>query len=95
MLELAEAQLKGGDLSNISGICVKTNHESILQTAPRPPVRDLDSLAFPVRDLFDNAAYQEYFRNRFGRLETSIITTLGAPLIVTSAVDRSSQTNSG
>jgi len=85
MLELAEAELKQRKLSSIKGTCVRTNHEpssageSTTRTPARPPIRNLDSIPFPARDLFDNTEYRGYFRKRFGREETSIITTRGCP----------------
>jgi len=85
MLELAEAHLKQGKLSNVRGICTNTSlasnttGKSTIRTPARPPIRDLDSIPFPARDLFDNDGYREYFRKRFGREETSIITTRGCP----------------
>jgi anaerobic magnesium-protoporphyrin IX monomethyl ester cyclase len=85
MLELTEAHLKRTKLSDIKGICIRTSHEptgmseSTIRTPARPPIRDLDSIPFPARDLFDNAEYKRYFRQRFGCQETSIITTRGCP----------------
>jgi anaerobic magnesium-protoporphyrin IX monomethyl ester cyclase len=85
MLELAQAELKQRKLSNIKGICIRTSHESstaaksTTRTLARPPIRDLDSIPFPARDLFDNTEYKQYFRKRFGREETSVITTRGCP----------------
>jgi anaerobic magnesium-protoporphyrin IX monomethyl ester cyclase len=85
MLELGEAELKQRKLSSIKGICIRKNHEhgtageSTTRTPARPPIRLLDSIPFPARDLFDNTEYREYFRKRFGREETSIITTRGCP----------------
>lgn len=85
MLEIAEKQLKNGDLSSIQGICIRTSkdsnisNESMIRTPPRAPIQDLDSIPFPARGLFDNAGYQEYFRKRFSRRETSVITTRGCP----------------
>jgi anaerobic magnesium-protoporphyrin IX monomethyl ester cyclase len=85
MLELTEAHLKRRKLFNIEGICIRTSHEPnstsdwTTRTPARPPIRDLDSIPFPARDLFDNTEYREYFRKRFGREETSIITTRGCP----------------
>ena len=85
MLELAEAQLEGRKLSDIKGICIRIDHESgtknesTARTPVRPPIQNLDSISFPARDLFDNAGYREYYRKRFRREETSIITTRGCP----------------
>jgi len=85
MLELAQTHEKNGEFSNIRGICLRAGRDpkstkgSIVRTPPRPPIRELDSIAFPARDLSDNAAYREYYRERFGRRETSIITSRGCP----------------
>ena len=85
MLDITQAHLKGKELTAIKGACVKGNQdasasdESVVRASPRPPIQDLDSIPFPARDLFDNAAYQEYFLRHFGRKETSIITTRGCP----------------
>jgi anaerobic magnesium-protoporphyrin IX monomethyl ester cyclase len=85
MLELVKASQKGIDLSKVCGVCYRsrnrtnTSNRSVAMTPPRPPIEDLDSIPFPARDLYDNAAYQNYFIERFGRKETSIITTRGCP----------------
>jgi anaerobic magnesium-protoporphyrin IX monomethyl ester cyclase len=85
MLELVKASEKGIGLSKVSGIWYRSGNTtnssnlSIVGTPPRPPIEDLDSIPFPARDLFDNAAYQNYFMERFGRKETSMITTRGCP----------------
>lgn len=85
MLEIVKESEKGADLSEVRGVCFKskneasTSNQSVIRTPTRPPVEDLDSIPFPARDLYDNAAYQDYFTERFGRKETSIITTRGCP----------------
>ena len=85
MLELVQASQSGADLSKVRGLCFRTkNGETTpdmlaVKTPPRPPIENLDSIPFPARDLYDNAAYQDYFMNRFGKKETSIITTRGCP----------------
>jgi len=84
MLELVEAVKKGVDLSEIRGVCFKVDGaritgRSFVRTLERPPIMNLDSIPFPARDLYDNTAYQDYFMRRFGRKETSIITTRGCP----------------
>jgi anaerobic magnesium-protoporphyrin IX monomethyl ester cyclase len=83
MLDLVQALEKDEDLSNIKGICFKNARkgasEQVVKTPPRPLIGDLDSIPFPARDLFENASYQNYFLKRFGKMETSIITTRGCP----------------
>lgn len=84
-LELVQASEKGFDLSKVRGICFRaknrggTQMELYVRTPQRAPTSNLDLIPFPARDLYDNAAYQNYFSKRFGRKETSIITTRGCP----------------
>jgi len=86
MVELVQASEKGADLSEVRGICFRdkngvsnSRNLSVVKTDPRPPIENLDSIPFPARDLYDNTTYQDYFLKRFGRKETSIITTRGCP----------------
>jgi anaerobic magnesium-protoporphyrin IX monomethyl ester cyclase len=85
MLELMHARDKGVDLSKVRGICFRAKNgigsarQLVVITSPRPPTENLDSIPFPARDLYDNKTYQDYFMKRFGRKETSIITTRGCP----------------
>jgi len=52
MLELCERLESGGDITSIEGLWVKHNNR-VYSNPPRPPIRDLDALPFPDRDLFD------------------------------------------
>lgn len=84
MLEIMQASDKGFGLSEVKGICfidrkMTNSSQSIIRTNPRPPIENLDSIPFPARDLYDNTIYQDYFLKRFGRKQTSIITTRGCP----------------
>lgn len=82
MLELVKAHLSGTEQPKIPGMCIAASNsptKSMTRTPPRSSIQDLDSIPFPARDLFDNCAYQEYFEQRFGRRETSIMTTRGCP----------------
>ncbi len=51
----------------------------VVATEPRPHQQDLDSIAFPARDLFPNDDYIRYWRKRFGMASTAVITTRGCP----------------
>lgn len=78
MLDLVRTSEKDVDLSNVQGICFNAKNgksEQVVKTSPHPPIKNLDSIPFPARDLFENETYQDYFLKRFGRKETSIITT--------------------
>ena len=84
MLDLVRVSQKHADMSNVQGICFKakdgtSKSQQVITTPPRAPIRNLDSIPLPARDLFENEAYQDYFLRRFGRKETSIITTRGCP----------------
>lgn len=78
MSELASCVEQRKELSNVKGLTYKDG-ECIVRTGPRGFIEDLDSLAFPTRDLFDNEAYKKYYLNRFSYSITSMITSRGCP----------------
>ncbi|MDD5503748.1 MAG: radical SAM protein [Candidatus Omnitrophica bacterium] len=55
--ELISVMAAGGDLSSVNGICYKDDKGGIIRTAPRQPVKDLDSIALPAWDLFPMDIY--------------------------------------
>ena len=78
MPELVDCFLHEGDLAEVAGL-VYRDGKRVVTTAPRPFIRDLDGLAFPTRDLFDNQAYKEYYLDNFGYSTTAMITSRGCP----------------
>ena len=78
MMELTDCISQGRELTNVKGLIFK-EAEHIINTGPREFIAELDSLAFPTRDLFDNQAYQKYYRDHFGYSITSMITSRGCP----------------
>ncbi|MCJ7560955.1 hypothetical protein MUO79_10130 [Candidatus Bathyarchaeota archaeon] len=54
-------------------------HSDFVAGPPREFVSDIDSLPFPARDLFDNAAYQAYYQKLFGYTVTSLMSSQGCP----------------
>jgi len=78
MLELTQCLSDGRALSNVKGL-VYRNGEGIVTTPARPFIEDLDSLAFPTRERFDNDAYMRYYKKGFGYTTTSMITSRGCP----------------
>ena len=76
--ELIREIEKSGDLSRVKGIWYKENGK-IHRTQPREYIRNLDSVPFPSRELFDNELYQNYYSNKFGYTTTSIMTSRGCP----------------
>lgn len=78
MAELADCVAHGTELSGVKGLVFRDD-KRIVNTGPRKFIEDLDSLAFPTRDLFDNEAYKKYYLDRFGYSTTSMITSRGCP----------------
>jgi radical SAM superfamily enzyme YgiQ (UPF0313 family) len=63
--ELLPRLVSGDDFSDVRGIAFRQNG-SIVRTASRPYIEDLDSLPFPAWDLLKHEAY--WNQNSFGRL---------------------------
>jgi len=78
MLELVRNFENGSDLSNIRGIAYKDNCK-VKITPRREFIKEIDSIPFPARDLFDNRSYKDYYSRRFGYTITPIMTTRGCP----------------
>ncbi len=77
MLELVKTIESGDNLSNIDGIAFK-NSERTIFTPKREFIKDLDSIPFPARNLFNNAEYKKYY-SKFGYTTTPLITSRGCP----------------
>ena len=60
MSELADCVAQGKELSGVKGLVFRDG-KRIVNTGPREFIEDLDNLAFPTRDLFDNEAYKKYY----------------------------------
>jgi anaerobic magnesium-protoporphyrin IX monomethyl ester cyclase len=78
ILELVDAVEQGKNLSTVKGIIYKKNGET-RTTPPRESVKNLDSLPLPARDLFENAAYKQFYKRRLGYTTSSMITSRGCP----------------
>jgi len=82
MLELVEVAQGRRSFSTVKGVAFKSgsgNGASIMQTPPRDFIENLDTLPFPARDQFDNEAYKQHYRKRYGYTATSLITSRGCP----------------
>jgi anaerobic magnesium-protoporphyrin IX monomethyl ester cyclase len=80
MLEIALQAQTQGDLSNVKGIVYREKDKGHVRTTlERSEIEDLDSLPFPLRDLFDNNAYKNYYSEKFGYTTTAIMTSRGCP----------------
>jgi anaerobic magnesium-protoporphyrin IX monomethyl ester cyclase len=78
MIEIADCVAQAVSLSSVKGLVFKDG-ERLIKTEPREFIEDLNSLAFPTRDLFDNEAYKKYYLDHFGYSITSMITSRGCP----------------
>ena len=78
MIELAACVSKGIGFSGVRGL-VYRDGENTVRTDDRGFIRNLNSLAFPLRELFDNEAYKRYYLDRFGYSTSSMITSRGCP----------------
>lgn len=85
LLELCEKILgkTKTDLREISGLAFRRpnqmNHaDRIVQTPPRKPIRDLDSLPFPAWDLIDVEEYKRCWAAH-GYFSMNMVTTRGCP----------------
>ncbi|MBI2850773.1 MAG: B12-binding domain-containing radical SAM protein [Chloroflexi bacterium] len=83
IVEIAQAYEGARSLESISGLAYRQNSQGakadIVFTTPRLPEPDLDSIAFPARELLPNEQYIRQGRQKFGKATTSIITTRGCP----------------
>ena len=66
-------------LDRISGLCFRGADGRIVRTAARSLVRDLDTLAFPARDLVDVDRYRRIWTARHGSFSMNLVTTRGCP----------------
>ena len=78
VLEILTSLDKGKNFSKINGIAYK-EEKSLVLNALRAPIKDLNSLPFPARDLYDHSAYKEYFQKYHGYTITSMVTSRGCP----------------
>ncbi len=78
IVELAECAEKGLPVSTVKGIAYKEGAE-VKFTGAKGFVENLDELAFPARELFDNKTYQSYYFKRFGYTTSPLISSRGCP----------------
>lgn len=53
--------------------------DQVFRTSSRPPLRDLDTLPAPARDLVNWGAYREAWRSRHGHFSVNMVASRGCP----------------
>ncbi|HID05420.1 MAG TPA: B12-binding domain-containing radical SAM protein [Aigarchaeota archaeon] len=85
LMEYVEGRRELGDIRGIyaAGNIVKETQHSVnggfLFTGQRPLIKNLDTLPFPARELYDNESYRRYYRSNFGYTMTSMVASRGCP----------------
>ncbi len=79
--ELIPALTKNGahNLQHIAGIHYRDEKGVIVQTMPRPYIKDLDTLPYPDRAAIDAQKYVDTWRQYHGRGSLSLISVRGCP----------------
>lgn len=81
--ELLPALADGRSLEGIAGIAFKAADGTVVRTAPRALLADLDAQPFPDRDAIDLPAYLDAWRRHHGVGTVSLITARGCPYTCT------------
>ncbi len=79
LVELLDQFLSGQPWHNVYGIAFKSIEGKMVSTRRREHIKNLDSLPFPARDLYPNAAYKRYWQQYHDFTATSMISTRGCP----------------
>jgi radical SAM superfamily enzyme YgiQ (UPF0313 family) len=82
-LELVEALRNGGPLGPIRGIAFREEGGTIVRTAPRPLLPDLDAIPFPDREAIRLEEYIDVWKERHGLGSVSLICARGCPYTCT------------
>ncbi len=81
MVEIADCIEQGRGLSVVRGLVFKDG-DRIVHTEARGFIENLDALAFPLREMFDNDGYKKYYLDRFGYSTSSMITSQRLPVFM-------------
>jgi radical SAM superfamily enzyme YgiQ (UPF0313 family) len=82
LLEVVRCLLKDEDhaLAQIPGLAFLGDEDGqLIRTDHRPLIRDLDSLAFPARDLIDANQYRSAWKTAHGYFSLNIVASRGCP----------------
>jgi len=81
LLDVVRHLLDGKDhaLRQIPGLAFLDETGKLIRTARRPPMRDLDLLSFPARDLIDADQYRSAWKTAHGYFSMNIVASRGCP----------------
>src|SRR5215472_1990134 len=68
-----------GELQRVCGIAFRMPDGSVVRTAPRAQIRDIDAQPWPARETIDYSKYLTVWRERHGQGSVSLITARGCP----------------
>lgn len=67
------------DYDNIAGMAFRDARGQLQRSAPRPIMRDIDSLPVPARHLVNMSAYAQAWRQAHGRFSANVVASRGCP----------------
>jgi anaerobic magnesium-protoporphyrin IX monomethyl ester cyclase len=79
LVPLLHAHTSSDGLRNVSGIAFRMPDGSVVRTAPRAQIRDIDAQPWPARETIDYSKYLTAWRERHGQGSVSLITARGCP----------------
>ncbi|MGB7849106.1 MAG: radical SAM protein [Candidatus Acidiferrum sp.] len=82
LLEAVSLLLRGkkAELGGIAGLAyLSPDTKEVVHTPKRPPLRHLDTLPFPARDLIDMGQYRDAWKSKHGRFSLNIVASRGCP----------------
>ena len=77
--QLARCLEQGGDIAQVPGIIYRDREGGIVQMPAAPPIVELDTLAFPARELLHNELYARSIPRRGYRRTTAFMSSRGCP----------------
>jgi anaerobic magnesium-protoporphyrin IX monomethyl ester cyclase len=79
LVPLLHANASADELGRVAGIAFRTDDGSVVRTAPRAQIRDIDAQPWPARETIDYSKYLTVWRERHGQGSVSLITARGCP----------------
>ena len=79
LVDLLAATAAGNDLRGVAGLALLSDDGSIIRTPRCEPIRDLDSLPLPARDLIDVGQYLAMWEAEHGYRSLTLALTRGCP----------------